>query len=204
MREGIWLKPASTRVVTRSAPSASEAPRFVNTCTTPFAASEPYSEDAAAPLITSMRCTSWGAISASPKRVITPSTMNSGSCRPLMLVAPRRRSATSPPGCAEVGTRRTPATLPCSACSALVPGTACSSSALTVPTAKGSFLRSIASATPVTITSSRRSGSASSAKFCSCVPGLRVIVRDTGRCPMYRAVSTTCWPRTASAATVIV
>jgi hypothetical protein len=106
MRRGMLLTPPSTRDVTRSEPSGREAPRSVNTCTTPFAAFEPYSEDAAAPLTTSTRSTSSGAISARPNGVMIPSTMNNGSCRPR---CSWRRAADChlAPGWDEVGTRRT-------------------------------------------------------------------------------------------------
>jgi len=90
-------------VVTRIPPSATGLPRLVKICTTPFAASEPYSADAAAPFTSSNALHVLPAMSASPNREITPSTMISGSCRPPMLVAPRSRSEGSPPGCASSG-----------------------------------------------------------------------------------------------------
>src|SRR2546422_2665413 len=47
--------PYSFRNVTASRPSASLSPRFVKIWITPFAASEPYSDDAAAPFTSSTR-----------------------------------------------------------------------------------------------------------------------------------------------------
>ena len=178
------LTPPSTRVVTRMPPSGSDWPRLVKTWTTPLAASEPYNADAAAPLTISTRSTSSPAISARPNRVITPSTMISGSWRPPILVAPRSRRTGSPPGCAEFGISRTPATLPSTAWSAVPPGTACSWSVPTVATVIGSLRRSVASATPVTTTSSSRSGSAASWKSCCCSPPVSATVRVIGLCPM--------------------
>ena len=73
------LLPISLRTVTLVWPEASAAPRLVKICTTPLAASEPYSELAAAPLMTSIRSMSSELISASERREIVPSTMMSGS-----------------------------------------------------------------------------------------------------------------------------
>src|SRR3989442_8258809 len=54
------------------------SPRFVKIWTTPFAASEPYKDEAAAPFTTSTRSMSSELMSDRPCRVIVPSTMSSG------------------------------------------------------------------------------------------------------------------------------
>src|SRR2546427_13206089 len=70
--------PYSLRTVTESLPSGMRSPRLVKIWTTPFAASEPYKDDAAAPLTISTRSMSSELISASVCRVMVPSTMISG------------------------------------------------------------------------------------------------------------------------------
>src|SRR5438552_9469328 len=70
--------PYSLRTVTESLPSGMRSPRLVKIWTTPFAASEPYSDDAAAPFTTSTRSMSSELMSESPCRTIVPSTMISG------------------------------------------------------------------------------------------------------------------------------
>ena len=82
---------------------------------TPFAAREPYSEAAAAPLSTSIFSMSSASMSAMLAPRITPSTMYSGSCeRPeaLMLLGPRSRIDGAEPGRPEPETTVAPATLP--------------------------------------------------------------------------------------------
>ena len=93
--------PTSLRTVTRSFPSARFLPRLVKICTTPLAASEPYSELAAAPLMTSIRSMSSEETSASDARLMVPSMITSGSWEPAMLVAPRSRMLGAPDGSPE-------------------------------------------------------------------------------------------------------
>jgi len=90
--------PNSLRSDTWRAPSGILSPRLVKIWTTPFAASDPYREEAAAPFTTSIRSMSSALMSASVPRVIVPSTMINGSCVPVMLVAARRRIFVSDPG----------------------------------------------------------------------------------------------------------
>src|SRR6266581_9088618 len=119
--------PYSLRTVTTSLPSGTRSPRFVKICTTPFAASEPYSDDAAAPFTTSTRSMSSELMSARPWRVIVPSTMISGpdtlvdgqgwlvqADLLVSAVAERRRMIGSPPGAPLASMSRTPATFPSS------------------------------------------------------------------------------------------
>ena len=56
--------PYSLRTVTASLPSGSLSPRLVKIWTTPFAALDPYNDDAAAPFTTSTRSMSCGLMSA--------------------------------------------------------------------------------------------------------------------------------------------
>src|ERR1041385_2618440 len=173
-------EPISFRAVTSSLPSARVLPRLVKICTTPLAASEPYSELAAAPLMTSIRSMSSEAMSARVARLMVPSMMISGFWEPEMLVAPRSRMDGAPAGSPFAWTTRTPDTFPASAPSAVVPGTSWIWSAETLPTAKASFLVEVASFTPVTTSSSSRSGSSLSVKLTSWLPWLSVIALMAG------------------------
>src|SRR5206468_2590499 len=141
--------PYSLRTCTTSLPSGTRSPRFVKTWTTPFAASEPYSDDAAAPFTTSTRSMSSELMSARPCRVIVPSTMISGpgasvaghGCElqaegDVRAVAERSRIVGSPPGAPLELINRAPATFPSSEPSAVTAGACCSCDASTCPTAK--------------------------------------------------------------------
>src|SRR2546422_11234474 len=101
------------------------SPRFVKIGATPFAASEPYNDDAAAPFTTSTRSMSSELMSERPCRKIVPSTMISGpgvaveahNAWPqeegdVREVAERSRIAGSPPGAPLLWGSRAPATLP--------------------------------------------------------------------------------------------
>src|SRR3989475_7387256 len=103
--------PYSLRTVTESWPSGMRSPRLVKIWTTPFAASEPYKDEAAAPFTTSTRSMSSELMSERPCRVIVPSTMISGpgtsvaghvallqADGDVSEVAERSRIAGSPPG----------------------------------------------------------------------------------------------------------
>src|SRR5438093_1043696 len=81
--------PASLRTLTSSLPSGRFSPRCVKIWITPFAASEPYSDEPAAPLTISTLSMSSAFKSASVARVIVPSTMTSGSWVPVRLLAAR-------------------------------------------------------------------------------------------------------------------
>src|SRR5881396_2723769 len=70
--------PYSLRTVTESLPSGMRSPRLVKIWTTPFAASEPYRDDAAAPFTTSTRSMSSELMSERPCRTMVPSKMISG------------------------------------------------------------------------------------------------------------------------------
>src|SRR5438093_1560562 len=63
-------RPYSFRTVTTSFPSGSLSPRLVKICTTPFAAFDPYRDDAAAPFTTSTRSMSSELMSARAWRLI--------------------------------------------------------------------------------------------------------------------------------------
>src|SRR3989449_4836466 len=153
------------------------SPRLVKIWTTPFAASEPYKDEAAAPFTTSTRSMSSELMSERPCRVIVPSTMISGPGTSVEAhvappqadgdvseVAERSRIVGSPPGAPLPDSSRAPATLPSSAPSAETPGAWFSVWASTWPTAKVSFFASVASATPVTTTASSVIGSNLSSK----------------------------------------
>ena len=185
--------PYSLRTVTTSLPSGTRSPRFVKIWTTPFAASEPYSDDAAAPFTTSTRSMSSELMSARPCRVMVPSTMMSGPAADVeghgcelqaegdvRAVAERSRIVGSPPGAPLELISRAPATLPSSEPSAETAGACCSCDASTWPTEKVSFFASVASATPVTTTASSVIGSNLSSRFWVCVPGVSVIWRVAG------------------------
>src|SRR5438034_4089923 len=157
--------PYSFRTVTASRPSASLSPRFVKIWITPFAASEPYSDDAAAPFTSSTRSMSCELMSASPCRVMVPSTMTSGpdtlvdgqgwlvqADLLVSAVAERRRMIGSPPGAPLASISRTPATLPSSDPRADTAGASWSWERSTWLTANGTFLSSVPPAVPVTMT----------------------------------------------------
>src|SRR6266487_6093244 len=114
------------------------SPRLVKTWTTPFAASEPYNDDAAAPFTTSTWSMSSELMSARPCRVIVPSTMMSGPAADVeghgcelqaegdeRAVAERSRIVGSPPGAPLELISRAPATLPSSEPSAETAGACC-------------------------------------------------------------------------------
>jgi hypothetical protein len=148
----------------------------------------------AGPLSTSMLSMSCTLMSDRLPFVITPSTMRSGACVAPgdSEVAERRRTVVSPPGTPEPVATRAPETLPVSADTGLSAGTSWICASSTRPTAKPSLRVDVASATPVTTTSFRRSGSCASWKFSvSVAPGVTVTVRVIGVKPMKRAVSRT-------------
>ena len=189
--------PYSLRTVTTSLPSGMRSPRLVKIWTTPLAAFDPYSDDAAAPFTTSMRSMSSELMSARPWCVIVPSTMISGpgvaveahggtvqAEGDVRAVAPRSRIAGSPPGAPLGLISRAPATLPSSDPSAETPGASCSWAAVTIPTEVVSFFRSISPATPVTTTASSVIGSNLSTKSWVWVPGVSVIWRVVAEYPM--------------------
>ena len=97
--------------------------------------------------------------------IATPSTMISGSMRPIRDEAPRIWICPPPPGAPLFMLMDAPMTLPCSALSTDTEGTRASASALTTETAVAAFLRSMLVAWPVTITPSSSSTSRSSAKL---------------------------------------
>ena len=181
------LLPYSLRTVTLVWPAASAAPRLVKICTTPLAASEPYSELAAAPLMTSMRSMSSELMSASERREIVPSTMMSGSWLPVSDVGPRRRMRGAEPGSPFTAVTLAPATRPLRAPSGDEAGASLICALSTAATANVVFFCDVASDTPVVTTASRFSTSFSSSKFCSLRPAERVIERRIGRYPMLRA-----------------
>src|SRR6266480_7962643 len=180
--------PYSFRTVTASRPAASLSPRLVKIWMTPFAALEPYSDDAAAPFTSSTRSMSCELMSARPCRVMVPSTMISGpdtlvdgqgwlvqADLLVSAVADRRRMIGSPPGAPLASISRTPATLPSSDPRADTAGASWSWERSTWLTANGTFLSSVPPAVPVTMTTSRVIGSNLSSKSCVCVPGVSVI-----------------------------
>ena len=180
--------PYSLRTLTTVRPSGILSPRLVKTCTTPFAAFEPYSDDAAAPFTTSTRSMSSELTSARPNRVMVPSTITRGPGTSVdghwawpqadgvvTAVAPRSRRTGSPPGEPPPERTRTPATFPSSAPSADTAGACSSCEASTLPTANVSFFFSVASATPVTTTASSVIGSNFRSRSCVWVPGVSVI-----------------------------
>src|SRR2546421_12455539 len=75
--------PYSLRTVTESLPSGMRSPRLVKIWTTPFAAFEPYRDDAAAPFTTSTRSMSSALMTARPRCVIVPSTLITAPGTPL-------------------------------------------------------------------------------------------------------------------------
>src|SRR6059058_220427 len=112
---------------------------------TPLAASEPYSDEAAAPLTISTWSMSWELMSARPCRLIVPSTMINGpelsvaghGCElhaegVASDVAARSRTVGSAPGEPLASISRTPATLPSSAPSAETAGASRSCDASTL------------------------------------------------------------------------
>ncbi len=177
---GSQLWPYSLRNVKTVWPSASCAPRLVKICTTPFAASDPYSELAAAPLMTSIRSTSSVLMSASVSREMVPSTMMSGSAVPVRLVPARSRIAGAAPGCPDTVTTLAPATRPASAPTGEDDGASLICVASTTPTENAVFFCEVASPTPVTTTCSRFSTSLASSKSFSMRPAASVTAACLG------------------------
>ncbi len=124
-------------------------------------------------------------MSASDPLVMIPSTTSNGCwlAPGVSDVALRSRTAVSAPGSPDGVTTRAPATLPTSALAGLSAGTCSITSASTFPTANGNLRVSVASATPVTTTWLRRSGSRTRRKSAVTVP-LSTTVRVCGVKPM--------------------
>ena len=118
--------------------------------------------------------------SASVARVIVPSTMTSGSCVAVRLVAARSRIFGAVPGSPFAWMVRTAAALPPSALSAFTPGASWSCDASIVGAENVRSFLSVGAAVPVTTTSVSRNGSGASWKSCPWVPGASVRVREAG------------------------
>ena len=104
---------------------------------------------------------------------MVPSTMISGSVRPVMLVGARNRMAGAEPGWPETVTTLAPAILPLRLAIGEVPGVSRSCEASTTVTANAVFFCDVAPLTPVTTTWSRLSTSFSRSKSFSILPASR-------------------------------
>src|SRR6266513_2388669 len=212
-RFGVVLAPTSVPAVKCGGP---RRPRFVKIWITPLLARDPYSAAAAAPLRISTRSTSSGGISdrrfdnaALPRpalaprltsacallSTITPSTTHSGSALPRIVLVPRSRTLTWPPGTPVLWEITAPVTLPASAWSTVVaPGASLTASPGTVSMVLPSTFRSAGAPLPVTTMAWRETAAARSGTSASTVSPVPTSTSRRATAYPTRRASTVWWP----------